>query len=112
MLARVLAMTLCLSVTSRCSIEMTGRIEQVFGMQAFPPIPHRAVRKYGYLQKLGYFPLRFCSKLRTWKISPRQVDHVVNKAHRSRRRQRASLLTTPIRQSTSRGGCLLEVARL
>jgi len=61
-----------------------------------PYIPHRAVRKYGYLQKLGYFPLRFCSKLRTWKISPRQVDLVVNKARRSRRRQRSSLLTTPI----------------
>ena len=42
MLARVLAMTLCpsvsvsvrLSVTSRCSIEMDGQIELVFGMYA------------------------------------------------------------------------------
>ena len=38
------------------------------------------------------------------KISPRQVGRVVNKTRR-RRRQRSSLLTTPIRQSTSRG-CL------
>jgi len=28
---------LCLSVTSRCSIEMDGRIELVFGLQAFGP---------------------------------------------------------------------------
>ena len=34
MLARVLAMTLCpsVSVTSRCSIEMDGQIELVFGV--------------------------------------------------------------------------------
>jgi len=39
MLARLLAMALCpsvsLSVTSRCSIEVAGRIELVFGMEAF-----------------------------------------------------------------------------
>jgi len=37
MLARVLAMARCLrmSVTSRCSIEMDGRIELVFNMEAF-----------------------------------------------------------------------------
>jgi len=29
MLARVLAMALCLSVTSRCSIEVVGRIELI-----------------------------------------------------------------------------------
>jgi len=34
-------------------------------------------------------------------ISPRQVDRVVNKLDR-RRRRRSSLLTTPMRQSTSR----------
>jgi len=32
MLERVLAMALCLSVTSRCSFETDGRIELVFGM--------------------------------------------------------------------------------
>jgi len=36
-------------------------------------------------------------------FSPRQVDRVVNKT-----RRRSSLLTTPTRQSTSRG-CLLQV---
>jgi len=74
-----------------------------------PPVPHRVVRKYGYLQKLGFFPLRLCPKLRTSKISPRQLDRVVNKTRR--RRRRSSLLTTPIRQSTSRG-CLLQVGQL
>ena len=34
MLAVVLAMVLCLSVTSRCSVEVVGRIELVFGMEA------------------------------------------------------------------------------
>jgi len=32
----------------------------------FPPIPHSVVRNFGYLQKLGYFPLGLCPKLRTW----------------------------------------------
>ena len=42
-------------------------------------------------------------------VSPRQVDRVINKTRR--RRRRSSLLTTPIRQSTSRG-CLLQVGQL
>jgi len=43
-------------------------------------------------------------------ISPRQVDRVVNKTRRSRRR-RSSLLTTPILQSMNHG-CLLQVDHL
>jgi len=45
----------------------------------------------------------FCPKLR--KISPRQVDGVVNKTRRRRRRRwrrRSSMLTTPIQLLTSR----------
>ena len=76
-----------------------------------PSIPHYVVRKFAYLQKLRYFPLALCPKLRTWKILPRQVDRVVNKTLRRRRRRRSSLLTTPIRRSTSRG-CLLQVGQL
>ena len=45
------------------------------------------VRKFGYLQKYGYFPLEFCPKL--LKISRRQFDRVVNKTRR--RRPRSSL---------------------
>ena len=48
-------------------------------------------------KKYGYFPLGLCPRLRTWKISPRQVDRVVNKT-RHRRRRRSSLLT-PIRRT-------------
>jgi len=33
-----LAMVLCLSVTSQCSIEMSGQIELVFGIEAFQPV--------------------------------------------------------------------------
>ena len=73
------------------------------------PIPLCAVKKFGYLQKLRNFSLELCTKLRTQKISSRQVDRVVNKTRR--RRRRSSLLTTSIRQSTSRG-CLLQVGRL
>ena len=75
-----------------------------------PPIPHWVIRKCVYLLKLGYFPLELCPKLRTNKISPRQVDRVVNKTRR-RRRRRSSLLTTPIQQSTSRG-CLLQTDQM
>ena len=71
------------------------------------PIPPCAVKKFGYLQKLRNFSLELCTKFRTQKISSRQVDRVVNKT-RCRRRRRSSLLTTSIRQSTSRG-CLLQV---
>ena len=61
-----------------------------------PILPH-VIRKYGYLQKLGYSG----TLSQTPDFSPRQVDRVVNKTRR--RRRRSSLLTTPIRQSTSRG---------
>jgi len=88
------------SVTSRYCIETTG-----FGMHGgcLPPIPHCFIREFSewYL---------CMSKLRTLWISPRQVDHVVNKTRR-RRRRRSSLLTTPIRRSTSRGclNCLFKL---
>jgi len=42
-----------------------------------PLIPHCVKSKYGYI------PLGLCSKLRTWKISPRQVDRVVNNSSSS-----------------------------
>ena len=73
----------------------------------FLPITHSVIRKFGYLQKIVYFPLELCPQLRTWKISPRQVDRVVNRTRR-RRRRRSSLMTT---QSTRRG-CLLQVCQL
>ena len=71
-----------LSVTNRHSIETTGRIQLGF-------FYHEGciVREFGYIH--GYFPLELWPKLRTYKISPRQVNRVVNKT-----RRRWSLLTT------------------
>jgi len=59
--------------------ETTGRIEVVFGMWAIFTYPVQCfAKKLGYLCKYGYYPLELCPKLWTWKISPRQVDRVVN----------------------------------
>ena len=41
------------------------------------PIPHCVIRKFGYIQKLGYFPLEVCSD------ASRQVDRVVNNSSSS-----------------------------
>ena len=71
-----------------------------------PPVPHCELRIFGYLQKLGYFSVELCPKLRTWKNSPRQIDRIANKT-----RKQSSLLMTPIRQSTSHG-CFLRVVQL
>jgi len=55
MLARVLAMALCLSVclclpaTSRCSIKRGERISVFFGMKASFNQSHSVLRKFGYL---------------------------------------------------------------
>ena len=52
------------SVTSRYYIETTGRIELVLAW-TLPSMS--AIRKFGHLQKLGYFPLELCIKLRTFR---------------------------------------------
>ena len=98
----------CPSVTNRYCIERTGRIELFLARMLPSTYPTLCCKEIWVSPKLGYLPLELCAKLRTWKISPRQVDRVVNK---TRRRRRSSLLTTPIRQSTSRG-CLLQVGQL
>jgi len=51
-------MALCLSVTSRRSIQRNERINLVFGTEApFRSVLHCGLRKFGYLQKYGCFPL-------------------------------------------------------
>ena len=66
------------SVTSRYCIETTGRIE-LFLVGMLPSIyPTLCCKEIWVSQKLGYFPLELCAKLRTWKISPWQVDRVVS----------------------------------
>ena len=60
MLARVLAMALCpsvcLSVTSRCSVEVVGRIEMVFGMQASFDQPYTVFYEIRVSTKIGVLP--------------------------------------------------------
>ena len=57
-LARVLAMALCLSVsvTSRCSIEMSERIGLFWHGSFLRPILHYVIRKFIYLQKTRVLP--------------------------------------------------------
>ena len=76
-----------------------------------PLIPHCVIRKFGYLQKLGHFPLALCPKLRTENVATASRSRCQQKSSSRRRRRRSSLLTTPVRQSTSRG-CLLQVDQL
>jgi len=67
--AGTLAVALCLSVTSRNSIETAERIELGFGTGGLLHPSYSTLKaKFGYLQKLGYFPLQLCPELRTWKI--------------------------------------------
>ena len=73
-----------------------------------PPIPHWLVRKFRLSPKVRVLPYETLSQTPDLKSFVTAVDRVVNKA---RRRRRSSLLTTPIRQSTSRG-CLLQVNQL
>ena len=86
--------SVCLSVTSRYYIETTGQIELLFSMKASFHLSHTVL---GISRTIGLRKFRHL-----------QVDHVVNKTRRRRRRSR--LLTAPIRQSTSRG-CLLQVGQ-
>ena len=69
--AVVTCLSVCPSVTSRYCIKTTGRIESSWFWHGvfLPRIPHShyVIRKYGYLQKLGYFPLGLCPKLWTLK---------------------------------------------
>ena len=98
----VYAVVVCPSVTSRYCIETTGRVELVFGTDASFHLSHTVLN-------LGISKIRVHSSgtlFQSLENFARQVDRIVNKI-----RRRSSLLTTPIRQSTSRG-CLLQVGHL
>ena len=88
------------------------RNDRIWQEGFFSPIPHCVIREFGYLQKLRYFPLELRSKLRTRKFRlGESIALSVTRRRRRCRRRRSSLLTTPIRQSTSRG-CFLQVGEL
>ena len=57
------SLSVCLSVTSRCSIVAVGRIDVVLGTEA--SFDHCIFRKFRYLQKQGHFALELFSELRT-----------------------------------------------
>jgi len=81
MSVRSVRLSICLSVSLSKPVlyrnDWTNRAG-IWRWGFLPPVPHCVVRKFGYLQKLGYFPVELCPKLGTWKISPRQIDRVVN----------------------------------
>jgi len=61
---------LCLSVTSQSAVETAEGIKLVFGLGASILLPsfsilHCVKRKFGYLQKLKYFPAENFPKLGT-----------------------------------------------
>ena len=93
--------SVCLSVTSPYSIDTIGRIELVCNMEASLHLSYNVLKK---IQVAPEIRVRSCELFAQTldSGSPLQVDLIVNKT----RRRRSSLLTTPTRQSTSRG-CLL-----
>ena len=71
MLARVLAIARCLSVTSRCSIKMDGRIELVFGTEASFDLSYSLLLRNSCIwayTKIRVLHLELFSKLRTQKF--------------------------------------------
>ena len=97
--------SVCLSVTSRYCSETTRRNQLGFAVEASFHLSHttRISKNYG-TSLWGFVPDSGLRKFRQG-----QVDRIVNNI--GRRRRRSSLLTTPIRQSTSRG-FLLQVDQL
>ena len=89
-----------------CRNDWTNRV--AFGVKVSFHRPHCVIRKFGVSPKIRVLPSWTLFQTPDLNISPRQVDRVVNKI---RRRRQSSLLTTPIRHSTSRG-CLLQVGQL
>jgi len=81
-----------------------GRIEMVLAWILPSTFRCMPIRKFGFFQKWGYFPLELCPKLWTLKMSPRKVDRVVNVT-----RRRSSLLATFATVLSTRRGCLLHV---
>jgi len=71
----------CVPVTSQYWIEMTGWIRWFLAWRlscTYPTLCY-SLRKYGYLQNKSISLWNFVTKSGLRKISPQQVDHVVNK---------------------------------
>jgi len=95
-------MILCLSVTSRSSVNTAERIELFF----CHPFYYTVLKKFGYLQKFEYFPLELCPKLRTqkilsqhidrWKMLPTYLEKAGRSEHDKLGHRRSSKLTIPL----------------
>jgi len=87
----ILLVNCCLCKKINLAIKRGDKLNLFWHGSFLPPILHCVIRRDSDIPlKCGYFPLELCPKLLTWKISPRQVNRVVNKI-----RRRSSLLTTP-----------------
>ena len=76
----------------------TGRIGLPSARMLPSTCPTLCFKEIVYLLKIKVHPSRTLSQTLDLKISPCQVDRVVNKT-----RRRSILMMTPVRQSTSRG---------
>jgi len=75
LLAPVLALCLCLSVTSRCSVETDGRINLVLTRGLLSTSPTLCFTQIQVSTKIRVLPSgTFFSKLWTLKIPPRHID--------------------------------------
>jgi len=112
MLARyILSSCVRLSVRHKPALYRNGcrLIDFVIGMKVisiYPTLCYKEIWVPLPAPKIRVLPSGTLPQSLGLKILPWQVDRVVNKIHR-----RLSLLTTPIRQSTS-CGCLLNIGRL
>jgi len=113
MLSSCVCPSVCPSVycLSWYCIETTGRSELVFLAWLPSTYPTLCSKRIWVSPKISILHSGNLSKTADLEHFATQVDRVVNRSRRRRRRRRSSLLTTPIRQSTSRG-CLLQVGQL
>jgi len=95
-LAMALCLSVCLSVTSRCSIKRDERINRVFGVGAAfdHAVLHCVLRKFGYLQKnkdtsLWNFFLN--SGLKKYRHGISIIELVINLAREGGRSERDKL---------------------
>jgi len=72
-----MALCSCPSVTSRSSIETAEQIELILAWGLLSPILH-CFKEVLEPRKTRVLHSGTVPKLRTWKMSPRQVDSVVN----------------------------------
>ena len=69
-----LCLSVCLSVTSRCSITTAERIDLILAWSFLRLTLHYNFKEIRVSPKYGYSPVEFCPRLWTLCISPRHID--------------------------------------